>query len=500
MGIIVRQSIKHSIVGFSGIAIGAINTIFIYTYFLSMDEFGFIQFLQNTALLYLPFVQVGIGLVAIRLFPILKENNGERLGFLILLFSWLVMGFFLLSTAYFIFNYGIIDHYGEKWTEYIQYFIYFLPLILCMASLNLFVQYSSNFQRTAIPEIFNNLLIKILLPVAIIAYAFSVFQYEGLVRSVVALYGIAAIGAFLYLLKLMNFTLRPDFGFLKRESFGEQFYQFAGFGFFTTIGGAFVVRMDIFMLGTLLEENVAEFVAIYVVAGFIAMIIEFPKKSIAAISNPIVANGMRHELFEDIKSIYKKSSLNQIIAGVLLLLLIWSSLDNLFEIMPKGDKYAQGKYIILILGLAKITDMTTGVSGAIMVYSKYYKYDLFLLLLLAGLNIIFNIFFISQFGFFGAAVSTLLSIMLWSILKCTFIYYKFKIHPLSAQTFWVFFLGLSLFFLFYFLPLSGNPYLDIVLRSGMIGLLYLFIIYKTKTSADINQILDTGINFIKKYL
>ena len=40
MGIVIRQSIKASIVSYAGAVIGAVSTIFIYPYFLSPELIG----------------------------------------------------------------------------------------------------------------------------------------------------------------------------------------------------------------------------------------------------------------------------------------------------------------------------------------------------------------------------------------------------------------------------------------------------------------------------
>ena len=43
------------------------------------------------------------------------------------------------------------------------------------------------------------------------------------------------------------------------------------------------------------------------------------------------------------------------------------------------------------------------------------------------INIVLNIFLIPSYGIFGAAIASMISLVLWNILSCMYIYRKFKI-------------------------------------------------------------------------
>ena len=74
---------------------------------------------------------------------------------------------------------------------------------------------------------------------------------------------------------------------------------------------------------------------------------------------------MRH-----IETIYKKSALNLFIIGSFLLLGIWANIDSIFSLLPKSDIYAQGKWVVLLIGLGRVADMMTGLNTEILVNSK----------------------------------------------------------------------------------------------------------------------------------
>ena len=49
MGIVLRQSFKNVLATYLGFAIGALNTLFLFTYFLSKAQYGLVSYVTSTA-------------------------------------------------------------------------------------------------------------------------------------------------------------------------------------------------------------------------------------------------------------------------------------------------------------------------------------------------------------------------------------------------------------------------------------------------------------------
>src|SRR6185295_14724747 len=99
----------------------------------------------------------------------------------------------------------------------------------------------------------------------------------------------------------------------------------------------------------------------------------------------------------ELKSLYRKSSLNMTIIGFGIFLLIWTVLPFVFDIMPHPEVMREGSYVVFFLGLSQVWDMMTGVNNEIIIYSKYYRFNLFLTLFLAVTNICANLILIPQY-------------------------------------------------------------------------------------------------------
>ena len=76
MGIVIKQSIRSSIIAYLGVAIGYINVLWLYPYFLSIEQVGLFRLIQSSAYLLATFGQIGLGQSLVKFFPEQKENKG----------------------------------------------------------------------------------------------------------------------------------------------------------------------------------------------------------------------------------------------------------------------------------------------------------------------------------------------------------------------------------------------------------------------------------------
>ena len=59
MGIVTSQSFKNTITTYLGFGIGALNTLFLYTYFISDQYYGLVAFILSTANIMMPLMAFG---------------------------------------------------------------------------------------------------------------------------------------------------------------------------------------------------------------------------------------------------------------------------------------------------------------------------------------------------------------------------------------------------------------------------------------------------------
>lgn len=227
----------------------------------------------------------------------------------------------------------------------------------------------------------------------------------------------------------------------------------------------------------------------YTIAFFIAAVIEIPKRSISQVVIPIVSQANKDGDIPKLKELYQKTSLNQMIIGGLLFLGIWCNIDNIFKIIPNGEIFSPGKWVVFWIGLSKLFDMATGVNQEIIRTSKYYKIDLFFYIFLAAAAVLTNYIFIPKFGITGAAVASAISIFLFNSIRFLFLLYVFKIQPFSAGTLKM----LSIFALTLLVNSFINPLdsfiWDLIFRSVLIFCLFVGFTLLLRVSEDMRKII-----------
>lgn len=125
-------------------------------------------------------------------------------------------------------------------------------------------------------------------------------------------------------------------------------------------------------------------------------------------------------------------------------MLIWTNIDTLLALMPRSEIYAQGKWVVLLLGLARITDLLQ--------LWQLYSALLSLLSLDTRLHhignlchaIILNFYLIEWIGMEGAAVGTLVAYLVSYAFQQLILNRKLHVTPLSRPLLQIYAIFLAL--------------------------------------------------------
>lgn len=488
MGIIQRQSIKQSLVNYIGVGIAAISMIFIYPQ--DPDIYGLARFVIDTSYLFAPFILLGFGGVTIRFFPQFRNEEKGHNGFLFFLISGVFLGSLLFILFSLLFKTQFYGLFSDKEPIYQAYLLHLIPLAILIAYLQLFYNYSSNFKRIAVPAVFQNL-IKLSLPILIVLYIWGLVSVDTIVGGIIATFVIAVSGLIFYIKSLGELKLKPDFRLFTSERI-KKIRSFATVNFFSNMGSILAFRIDTFMITVLLDyENTG----IYAISAFIANTIAIPTNAVNQIAGPIVTQAIKDDDLNTIKNLYKSSSLNLLVIGLLLFVCIAASIEDLFSIMPKSQNLLGGVTIVLLVGVSKLIDMGTSINNQIINFSKYYKFGFVAIMLMAAFNIIANLILIPKYEIMGAAMATLLSIGLYNLIKLLFIQQRFKMNPFSIKSLWIILIAIGAYIIGVLIPSTGMAVLDILIKSTVIISVYVFTTLYLKLSPEVQNLLE---RFFKK--
>ena len=205
---------------------------------------------------------------------------------------------------------------------------------------------------------------------------------------------------------------------------------------------------------------------------------------------PVVADLWKSKKMDEMEILYQKSSLNQLLTGGFVFLLIWANIDDIFSLLK--PVYAVGKWVVLILSLSVLFNMMTGINHVIIVITKYFRYDTYASIALGLLTILTNLAFIPIWGLEGAAMATLLSVVLYHSFKYVLILVKLKMFAFTKETVWALLLIGVTYFISYLAPVTFDNFLiNMVIRSLIISVVFLGTLYYTGISEDIKAEMES---------
>ena len=497
MGIIQRQSLKSSVISYLGVGIGILSTLYIYPH--ALEVIGLFRALFDSAVLIGIVVMMGSSASAIRFFPRYKDDATGHNGLL----SWLL----LVSGAcflVFLLAYPFLGHwlnefvFHDKNEMYAHLVVYIIPLTFLLALINLLSRYISNFRLITIPAIFDQLTIKITLPVIVFSYLQGWLTVEGVVVAIIASFTFSAFGLIYYLKHLGEWRLTKP-AIWRDKTALKEYARYSWYGLLGGVGSQVAFRIDSLMISGMIQFQAA---GVYSISLALSEVISKPMRALTAISGPLLATHIENNNLDEVKNIYRKSALNMTIIGVGLFLMIWTVLPYIFNMMPNPDVIRQGTYVVFFLGLSQVFDMMTGVNNEIISYSKYYRFTLYLTLLLAGMNILANLLFIKLYGLPGAALATCLSMFIFNVVKLVFIKVKFGFYPFTPRVLVAICFGVSAWFISYLLPETRMNMVNLLYKGAVFVTLFGVAIWRFHVSPDINHWValgwNKGVSFFQK--
>jgi O-antigen/teichoic acid export membrane protein len=494
MGVIIRQSISTTIISYIGIAIGYVNLLYLYPLFLSPDQVGLMRTVQDAAILLAQFAQFGLAQSIIRFFPRFIGNVTQSKHFinLILLGGLIAFAFFLV--VFFLFENSIQSYFQVNAGEFIHYTALVLWLTFITVITTLLEVYSRSLLKNILPNFLKEIVIRLLLSILVVCYFNGLLDFNQVMVGSVLIYLVCLVVLAASLALQGHLSIAIDTGLLDGD-LRKELVRFSLLSFAGTAGLVIIAKVDSLMVAGLLGLKP---VAIYTTSFYMATVIEIPKRAMTQVAAPLISRGFEKNDTSEIKNIYHKTALNQFILGALLLIGIAANLDSLFQLMPKGDTYEVGKWVVIIVGAGKLVDMIFGPSSEIIVYSKYYWFNIILIIVLAVVIVTANNLLIPAYGIEGAALGTAITLIIFNLVKFVFIWVKIKLQPFSSSFIKVFAIGAVAWAVSYFIPRFESPYLDIFIRSVLITMVYGALTLWTAVSPDANALFSRALSSIRK--
>jgi O-antigen/teichoic acid export membrane protein len=486
MGIVLNQSLKNTIITYIGFGIGAINTIYLYPFFLGATYYALTNYILSAASIVMPLFAFGMQNSLVKFFSQCKTEQEESqfLSFAVLLPLLLSVPLLLIGLYFF----DDISIYLSQRNPIVKDYLWLIPFTgLCMAYFEIFYAWA----RVHMHSVFGNFIKEVALrSFSLLALIGVYFKWITVIEFVYVTAGIYFL-AFIVTMLYAFYLKKPEFQF----SIPHNAKDIMVYTFFIILSGSvatLLLDIDKIMLNQYIKiENIAY----YSVATYIALVISVPSRAMHQIVYPITAKLMHDNKYDELNDLYKKTSINLQVVGGFVMLCIFVNINQLYEMVPK--EYGGGILVVFMIGLSKYFDLILGNNNAIIFNTKYYRAVLFLGVILVFVTVGLNMVFIPIYGILGSAFATLLSITLYSVAKLMFIVKRLHLYPFTNQTLYSMAVTFVLFLVFYFWQFPFNPMIAIGLKSILITAAYVYVNYKFKISPEINQVIDTVLRRFK---
>jgi O-antigen/teichoic acid export membrane protein len=226
-------------------------------------------------------------------------------------------------------------------------------------------------------------------------------------------------------------------------------------------------RIDKFMIGILISSLA---VGIYNISLTIANLSSFLLIIINVVITPLITKLYYRNNIDELESLFKKSTLLCSIFN-----LIFFSLIILFGkeiLLIFGKEFSTGYIVLIFISIGQVINSATGSVAAIINMSGKPLIILLINIISIIINILLNILIIPIYGIEGAAIATMMTIIISNISFLIYVYVKLKIHPFSRDLFLEF--GFILLSIIFSLLVSNFISVNYIPRLILTGLTFLF--------------------------
>ena len=470
-----KQALWFTLINYFGVLIGTVSTLFIYPY--NLELFGIIGYIDGFAQILYPVMVLGASTALLNFQPKLNDLLQRKLfSYSMISIVWMV---FLCAI-------GVSVVYWFDRLENKQYFIYGFFIAICLAYVDLFKRQATNLQKLSVPTFYEKIIPKISLPLAFVSILYCGFsQAQGLIFYTVS-FAMMLLATGFYLFKYFKPVYTLNYKDLFQEIPKKQYYQYSLYAFSASLGSFFAFRIDSLMIPEFIS-NAAN--GDFKLGVNLANTLMIPAAGVFALYSPLISESLKKNDLSVLKIKYADVSKNLFFIGILLYGCVLLGMNDFFKILPTADKLIPVLPILYILGGNVVLNMATGFNTEIIAYSKYYRFNLIAILILAVLNVGLNYYVLTQtnYGIIGVAWASFFAMMVFNLTKLWFIYRKFNILPINAHYIKTIASSFILLLIAYFLPLNVFGIFAFVVRCAFFALAFMLLIYKTGWVQEFNN-------------
>ncbi|OGW47862.1 MAG: hypothetical protein A2Y66_02155 [Nitrospirae bacterium RBG_13_41_22] len=431
-----KTVVKGAGLVFFGLAVSKVLTYFyrlILARYYGPQDYGLISIGLSVITVIVTVLVLGMDSGILRYVPQYKAKNDEKRVKGIILTPFKISILFSIAAAILLWFFspvlaGIFAKDAATQASLItifQIFSFTLPFSVCY---NLFLAASRGFQRMDYPVYTDNIFYSIVLVTSVALFSLFGLGIEGIALS----YALTVIASFLLIFYFFNRRIFNLFSKIKPVSETQTMLGYAFPLFIGSIASIVISSFDTIFLGFF--KTVTD-VGIYNAALPTARFMLIFSSAFIALFAPIIIEYRTKKMKKEILTLYRTTTKWIFVSGFPFLLLIIFFSRNVLSIMF-GPEYAsaQASSSLTILGIAFFIQSLAMTSNLMLLSSDKTKYAMVDIILAVLANTILNVILIPQYGIFGAALATSISLIFAVLMDSIFAWKFTKMNPFDLKT------------------------------------------------------------------
>lgn len=481
MGVIKRQTITGTIFIYAGVVIGFITSALIFPRYLTTEQIGLIGIFLSYSFILAQLATLGTGRITIVMFPYFKDRARHHHGFFFLMLMVSLAGLVIAFGGFFLYKQWLLRTSSAASNLFLEHINYIYPLTFFTLLFFVFDSFNTTLFHAVRGIFLKEFIQRILILAFILLYVFKLITFDEYLPLFVVALALPGLIMVVSLTRHPEFSLKPQKSPLTAQHRGLM-SSLGLFGILIGFSGMVITNIDRIMVERLMGLGAT---GVYTTMAYFATLVVLPSRALLKIADPVIAKSWKDKDLENVRKNYYESSLSQFLIGSLILVGLWVNIDNILIILP--GEFAEGKYVILLIGLAFLADMMSGTATYILANSAYYKYQTYFIMALVLLIIATNYLLIPIWGLTGAAVSTLFSKLVINVIRHQLIYRKFGLQPYNRVFLYITSVALVSYLAGYLVPEIKGLIPDLVVRSFITGGLFLGLVLAFRIYPELNE-------------
>jgi len=486
-----RQSIISSIWIYVGFAFGALNT-YLFTNKdgpFTKEEYGLTAIFVAIGSIMMSVATLGMPAYINKFFPYYKDhlpkNKNDQATWALLVS---IGGFILVAIGGFFLK-DVVGGMFDNSPQLLQYYYWLFPFGLGLTLFSVLEAFAWQNHKSIFSNYLKEVQIRVFVTVLFVLISVSVIKdFDIFIKLYSFLYLFLVLILFIYLYSTGRISFTFSISKITRRFF-KKILTLCGFIWGGTLIYNLAAVADTIIIAAVFP-NGAGMVGLFTFAQYLTSLIQAPQRSIIAASVAHLSQAWKDKDHEKIKRIYQRSSINQLIFSVAVFCLVWINYNDAIDSLNLQSEYKAALNVFLFMGLMRIVDMGTGVSGQIITTSTFWRFDFITGVILLAIMLPLNWILTMRLGLIGPAVASLISFTIYNLIRYLFLLRKFKMQPFTMKSLLAIILALACYGVCHFLLNDKTGIQWLAIRSLLFLGLFIGGTYWLNLTPDLKIVLE----------